>query len=151
MKVNVEKYANIARKMPKKVYVIAGGVMASAILTKTLHGRLSIRRSMSVPNAAELIENEKYNPGFVLIDIRPASEYEKEHLDLAFNIDYSVETFARSASKLDRSKKYLVYGKDSRSSIQAVRVMRKLGFRSVYYLRDTYEALRDYDKEYGET
>ena len=149
MKVNVEKYTDIVRKVPKKVYIIAGGFMASTILTRTLYDRLAVRRSISVPNAAELIENEKYNPDFVLIDIRQASEYEKEHLDLAFNIDFSAETFAGSASKLDRSKKYLVYGSDCRRSVQAVRVMRKLGFRSVFYLRDAYEVLRDYDKEYG--
>lgn len=146
MKVDVAKYANIARKVPKKVYVIAGGVMASAVLTRTVHDRMTVRWSMSVKKAAELVESEKYNPNFVLLDIRTASDYEKEHLDLAFSVDFSSETFPETVTKLDRSKKYLVYSNDSRSSVQAVRVMRKLGFRSVYYLRDTYEALRDYGK-----
>ncbi len=89
--------------------------------------------------AFTLIQKNKNNPDFVILDVRTPEEFAEGYIENAINIDYYMDertnytkSFRDEIDKLDRDKKYLVYClADIRSSV-TMDMMRHLGFREVY-------------------
>jgi rhodanese-related sulfurtransferase len=82
--------------------------------------------------AFTLIQNNKNNPDFVIIDVRTAEEFAEVHIENAINIDYHSETFREELNKLDKNKTYLVYCRSGGRSAAALDIMQELGFREAY-------------------
>jgi rhodanese-related sulfurtransferase len=82
--------------------------------------------------AFTLIQNNKNNPDFVIIDVRTAEEFAEGHIENAINIDYHSETFREELNKLDKNKTYLVYCASGGRSAAALDIMQELGFREAY-------------------
>jgi rhodanese-related sulfurtransferase len=80
-----------------------------------------------------LIEDNKNNADFIIIDLRLPQDFEKEHIEGAINIDYNDETFRDELNKLDRNKSYLIYGYCACGGVgwNALRAMEELGFKKV--------------------
>lgn len=89
--------------------------------------------------AFTLIQKNKNNPAFVILDVRTPEEFVEGHIENAINIDYYMDertnytkSFRDEIDKLDRDKKYLVYCLvDLRSSV-TMDMMRHIGFKDVY-------------------
>jgi rhodanese-related sulfurtransferase len=82
-------------------------------------------------DAFELIDKNKSNPDFVLMDIRRKSDYEKHRIYNAVNMPYYNEDFDRKLKKLNRNKIYLIYClSDSISNITS-ETMNDLGFKNI--------------------
>lgn len=81
-----------------------------------------------------LIEKNKDNPDFVILDVRTAEEYSQGHLKDSAIIDYKSETFDEEVGQLDKSKTYLVYCRTGRRSNEAAEKMTEAGFVDVYHL-----------------
>ena len=91
-----------------------------------------IIKSVTPDKAAALIESNRDNPGFVIIDVRTPEEFAEEHIEDAVNVDHNSEAFRDDLDKLDKNGIYAVYCRTGRRSWNAAELMRELGFREVY-------------------
>ncbi len=82
--------------------------------------------------AYALIQENRGNKDFIIIDVRTPEEYADGHIEKAVNLDYYSETFRSELDKLDKSKTYLVYCRSGRRSAGALDMMKELGFDKVY-------------------
>ena len=72
-----------------------------------------------------------------VLDVRTPEEYKSGFIGNAvnYNVMDSV-AFAYTISLLDKNKKYLLYCKSGRRSGKALVMMKNMGFRKVYHLKD---------------
>ena len=82
--------------------------------------------------AYALIQDNKDNQNFVIIDVRTPGEYASGHIEKAINLDYYSETFEDELNKLDKNKTYLIYCKSGGRSETTLAIMEELGFVEVY-------------------
>jgi len=114
-------------KVERRTYLKYVGALAIAAA-----GVVGYYLYISPREAYNLIENNRGNPDFVIIDVRTAGEFGDEHIENAINLDYYSEAFRDELDKLDRTKTYLIYcGTGSRGEDSLV-IMKELGFREVY-------------------
>jgi rhodanese-related sulfurtransferase len=98
---------------------------ASPVVTPTVP-------AISVQDAFILIQNNKNNPDFIILDVRTADEFNSGHLEGAINIDYYADNFKANVDKLERSKEYLVYCRSGIRGAFATQIMLDLGFTRVH-------------------
>ena len=91
-----------------------------------------INEVISTQTADKMIQSNKDNPIFVILDVRTPDEFNAGHIAKASMVDYESQDFNAKISELDRNRKYLVYCRTARRSALAVKVMKDLGFREVY-------------------
>lgn len=91
-------------------------------------GKAAQTSSLKPTNAFALIQKNKGNPEFVILDVRTPEEFRSGHLPGAINIGIQADTFKDDMNKLDRSKTYLVYCRTGRRTNQALDIMQELGF-----------------------
>ena len=65
--------------------------------------------TITAPYVQNLIQQNRNNPEFVIVDVRTAGEFNTGHISGAVNIDYTSAQFASDVSLLDKSKQYLIY------------------------------------------
>ena len=85
-------------------------------------------------NAYEMMNINKSNTTFIILDVRTPEEYSEAHIDNAENIDFNSSTFNEEIEKLDKNNKYLVYCRSGHRSSNAVKLMIKLGFTDLHNL-----------------
>jgi len=71
--------------------------------------QIQVARNIRVKDAYTLIQKNKGNPDFVILDVRTPAEFADEHIENAINLDYYSETFRDDLNKLDKTKTYLIY------------------------------------------
>ena len=86
-------------------------------------------------DAAALIEQHRGDDKFAIIDVRTAEEFEEGHIAGAKNIDYYKNIFRESITKLNPTYTYLVYCRSGNRSSSALKIMKGLGFVSVWNLK----------------
>ncbi len=79
-----------------------------------------------------LIQGNKDNPNFVILDVRTPEEFLGEHIENAVNLDYYSDTFRNDLNKLDKNKTYLIYCRSGSRSENALNIMKELDFKEVY-------------------
>jgi len=87
---------------------------------------------ISAADAALLIEENKNNPDFVILDVRTPGEYTKGHIENSLNMDVTSQSFAEEAGKLDKGKTYLVHCRSGGRSAKAAALMQMLGLTDIY-------------------
>ena len=91
-----------------------------------------IIKDITLEEAFALMEDNRYDENFVIIDVRTPEEYAGGHIEKAINLDYNSETFADELDQLDKEKTYLIYSQTDQRSGEALDMMAELGFREVY-------------------
>jgi rhodanese-related sulfurtransferase len=91
-----------------------------------------VLKSISVEEAAQLVETNGLNHDFTILDIRTPQEFASGHLEGAVNIDYYSDSFTQELNALDKSKIYLMYCRSGGRSSSALQSMKSLGFTEVY-------------------
>jgi rhodanese-related sulfurtransferase len=91
-----------------------------------------INEKISSKQAYNLIQQNKNNPDFVILDVRRPEEFTAEHLENAVNVDYEASDFREKANQLDKDKTYLLYCRTGRRSAEAAAIMKELGFQRIY-------------------
>ena len=91
---------------------------------------------VTAQEAFTLIQDNRDNPDFVILDVRTPEEFADGHLESAINIDYNADTFRDELDNLDKNKTYLIYCRSGNRSGQALALMEKLNFREVYNISD---------------
>ena len=90
--------------------------------------------TISAEEAGNLIDDNRDNPDFHMIDVRTPREYSLGHISGSVNIDFTDPSFEDRIGELDRSGIYLIYCASGNRSSQALAVMEKLDFVTVYNL-----------------
>jgi len=93
-----------------------------------------INKDLNSDEAYALIQDNRDNENFVILDVRTLEEYADGHIAKAINLDYNSETFRDELGKLDKSKTYLVYCRSGRRSAGARDMMKELSFKTVYHM-----------------
>ncbi len=83
------------------------------------------------PKEAYILLNEP-EPGILLIDVRTPEEYNEYHIEGAILINVKDKNFEEKISKLDKSKKYIVYCRSGVRSLNACSIMENMGFNEIY-------------------
>lgn len=89
-------------------------------------------QTISVAESNILINENKTNPDFVVLDVRTPGEYVQGHLKQSKLMNFRGENFEEELGKLDKSKTYLIYCRSGGRSGMALKLMEKLEFESVY-------------------
>jgi rhodanese-related sulfurtransferase len=89
-------------------------------------------RAVTPQEALELVQRNKENPNFVILDVRTPEEFRSGYIEGAVNIDYYNPGFQVELGKLDRTKTYLVYCRTGNRTENAFALMKELQFREVY-------------------
>ncbi len=92
----------------------------------------SFLKNISPSESVALIENNKNNPEFKIIDVRTPAEFKAGHLQNADLLDFFSKSFAEEMNQLDKDKTYLIYCRSGNRSGKTLALMEKLGFRKVY-------------------
>jgi len=91
-----------------------------------------IIEDVNLEEAFALMEDNRSNQNFVIIDVRTPEEYASGHIEKAINLDFYSETFKDELDTLDRDKVYLIYCRSANRSGKALNIMAELGFSEVY-------------------
>ena len=82
-----------------------------------------------------LIKANKYNPRFVILDVRTPNEYIPQHLKGAINRNYYSANFDALLDSLDHNKTYLIHCKSGGRSGKAFTKMKNKNFKEVYNMK----------------
>jgi len=85
-------------------------------------------------DAFELIQKNKGNSNFVILDIRTPEEFRDGHIEGAVNVDFRSENFGKEIDRFDKNKTYFVYCRTGNRSYDALNLMGPIGFRSIVRL-----------------
>ena len=117
-------------------FILTVSVLFVGVLGQPVQARCrGVIKSISVEEAAQLIEDNNNNSDFVILDVRTPSEFESEALENAVNIDFYSEIFEEEIAKLNRDKHYLIYCRSGGRSSRMLELVKSLGFSKVYEMR----------------
>jgi rhodanese-related sulfurtransferase len=119
--------------------LVFGGALAGSYLYTTPStaeplSRTQFIKDITPQEANSLIQKNKNNRNFVILDVRTPAEFKDGHIAGAINIDYHAPTFKEQLNGLNKTKVYLLYCRTARRSRAALEMMRELGFREVYHM-----------------
>ncbi len=122
------------------VLVTAALLLSHSLSFSQDRGPSSTDRSTTItilsPNDAyTMVQKNKNNKDFVVLDVRTPEEFASGHIEGAINIDYNSERFKSEIGKLDKNKSYLVYCRTGRRTSGAVKIMTQLGFNRIYTIK----------------
>ncbi|MBN1341554.1 MAG: rhodanese-like domain-containing protein [Phycisphaerae bacterium] len=91
---------------------------------------------LDAQQSSALIVANQSNRDFVILDVRTPAEFAAERIEGAVNIDVETDTqvFTSEVSKLDPTRKYLIYCRSGRRSCIAGGIMESLGFTDLSHL-----------------
>ncbi len=90
--------------------------------------------ALSALQARDLIEANRGDPGFVILDLRTPEEFRQGHIAGAVLLNYYNPGFMQALRGLDKTKRYLVYCRSGNRSAKAVSRIAGMGFAKVYHL-----------------
>jgi rhodanese-related sulfurtransferase len=113
---------------------VTGGWRAQSEESKATTGEAQPERLRAVTpqEALELVQRNKENPNFVILDVRTPEEFRSGYIEGAVNIDYYGPGFQVELGKLDRTKTYLLYCRTGTRTESTLALMKELQFKEVY-------------------
>jgi len=118
---------NLACFLLMAIILTIGGCVESVEITPIL-------KDITAQEASDLIQQNKGNPDFQIIDVRTPEEFNDGHIENAILIDFYSEDFRDEIARLDREKTYFVYCRSGNRSGQTIDILSELGFQEVYHL-----------------
>ena len=112
--------------------LLTSGCIQTKTNTAKSETQIQIIENITPEEAYILIQENKDNPNFVILDVRTPEEFLGEYIENAVNLDYYSDTFRNNLDKLDKNKTYLIYCRSGRRSENALNIMKELDFREVY-------------------
>jgi rhodanese-related sulfurtransferase len=101
----------------------------------TNQGKTYIIQLLEPRDAYSMIQKNKDNKDFVLIDVRTSGEFDEGHIEGAININYNSPGFTAELETLDKRKTYLIYCRIGNRSSDSAEIMVKLGFEKIYRIK----------------
>lgn len=93
-------------------------------------------KDISVVDAKKLIDSNANNPDFLIIDV--SLNYNEGHLGNSVNYPIENGSLEDAFIVLDKSKTYLIYGRNEIDSLNAAKAFVGNGFSNVYRLKGNY-------------
>ncbi len=90
-------------------------------------------------DAFTLLEKNRDNPDYVVLDVRTPEEYDKGHIENALLLNIKSEDFENEFEQMDKNKKYFIYCKTGRRSDKVASLMNKYGFSEIYHIAGGFE------------
>ena len=117
--------------------LIIGVLLTSACIqtetnTAKSETQIQIIENITPKEAYILIQENKDNPNFLILDVRTPEEFLGEYIENAINLDYYSDTFRNDLDKLDKNKTYLIYCRSGGRSGNTLNIIKELDFREVY-------------------
>lgn len=112
--------------------LLTSGCIQTENNTAQSETKIQIIKNITPEEAYILIQENKDNPNFVILDVRTPEEFLGEYIENAVNLDYYSDTFRNDLDKLDKNRTYLIYCKSGRRSENALNIMKEQDFREVY-------------------
>ncbi len=112
--------------------LLASGCIQTETNTTKSETQIQIIENITPEEAYILIQENKDNSNFVILDVRTPEEFLGEYIENAVNLDYYSDTFRNDLDKLDKNKTYLIYCRSGRRSENALNITKELDFREVY-------------------
>jgi len=109
----------------------AGPLLLAQGNEKPKESAVGVKR-IGVNDAASLIEENKDNPDFVILDVRTPGEFSEGYIENALNLDVNSESFRDEVVKLDTGKTYLIHCRSGARSARVGALMEELGFDNIY-------------------
>ncbi|WP_300410416.1 lectin like domain-containing protein [Lagierella sp.] len=81
-----------------------------------------------------IIEENKKNSNFVLLDVRTNAEFLESHIEGATQYDYYKDDFKEFLTKLDPNKTYLIYCRTQVRSGATAQMLKEMGFTKIYWM-----------------
>ena len=113
---------------------VFGGSLHLTVYAAESHSQTQISEAITPQEAYSLIQENKDNPDFIILDVRTAREFAGGHIEGAVNLDYNAPNFKDDLNGLDKTKMYLVYCRTGRRSKGAFDMMKALEFQGVYHM-----------------
>jgi rhodanese-related sulfurtransferase len=110
--------------------VLTGGCVSNE--PTTIETPTQTIKDITAQEAFDLIQDNRNDPDFVILDVRTAAEFAEGHIENAENIDFYAATFRDELDNLDKSQTYLIYCQSGNRSGQARDIMAELDFEEVY-------------------
>jgi len=117
--------------------VLVGGCTGNETQTVT---ETQIIEVVTPQEAFNMIESNRNNPDFVIIDIRTPEGFAAGYIEGAINIDYYSATFEDELDSIDKNKMYLIYCQWGNRSGATLATMEGLKFMEVYDIKSGIEA-----------
>ena len=91
---------------------------------------------LPVEEFKRMVDESRAVPGeTTILDVRTSTEFERERLRDAVNLDVSLGVFRDRIARFDHEKTFLVYDQSGPRSARAAQLLSELGFAHVYTLR----------------
>ena len=100
-------------------------------------------KPVSASDAASLVQKNKNNPDFIILDVRTEEEYSGGHIENAINVDVTSESFTKEVLKLDKENTYVIHCRSGKRSAKAGAILQELGFRDVYDIQGGISAWKE--------
>ena len=91
-----------------------------------------ILKTISPKEASDLIEKNKNNSDFIILDVRTPREFESGHIEGAILLDYYSRTYTEKLKRLVKKKTYLIYCRSGNRSGKTLNLIKDMGFSNVY-------------------
>lgn len=119
------------------VLVLALAISAGCTGTQTpAANATSAYTDLSVEEFKQMVDHvQARSVEATILDVRTSTEFERERLRDAVNLDVSLGVFGDRVARFDRQKTYLVYCQSGTRSARAAQIMSDLGFAKVYNMR----------------
>jgi rhodanese-related sulfurtransferase len=98
-------------------------------------GKTYVIQLLEPRDAYSMIQKNKGNKDFVVIDVRTSGEFDEGHIEGAINVNYNSPGFNAELETLDKKKTYLIYCRTGNRSSDSVDIMVKLGFEKIYRIK----------------
>lgn len=112
--------------------VLTGGCAGARTTAPAVEGRFI--KDVTAREAFTLIQENRNNPDFVILDVRTPEEFAEGHLEKAVNMNFYSESFRNELKALDRNKTYLLHCHSGNRSSNTLKIMRELNFRKIYHM-----------------
>jgi rhodanese-related sulfurtransferase len=112
--------------------LLTSGCIQTKNNTAQSETQIQIIENITTEEAYILIQENKDNPNFVILDVRTPEEFLGDYIENAVNLDYYSDIFRNDLEKLDKNKTYLIYCRSGSRSENALNIMKELDFREVY-------------------
>ncbi len=91
-------------------------------------------QEITAAEAKTMIEQNKDNPDFMIIDVRSEGEFSGGHIPGAINLLYTAPDFTDKMKQNGKEKTYLIYCLSGGRSASAIKKLLPLGFTHLYNL-----------------
>jgi rhodanese-related sulfurtransferase len=119
-------------------YMVAAAVlMIVVVIVSELRARAQAFAAIGTNDAIRLM-----NQGALMLDVRPAAEFQKGHIGSARNVELSALEAQAESLKKYREKPVITCCDSGMTGATAARQLQKLGFTKVVNLRDGLNAWR---------